>query len=273
MKLCIGRVSCVIENRLESEDDELERRLVRKRRSSTSVDTSTRSLSILRRPSATGPNQPTQRASLGSLPASSAGPGVSDPPDNLPLSHTWHAGSERTTAGPLMSDQDDSGRGLQRYRGYGSRANLLKHSRLWGSNRGSRIDEEAPTTPTHAVAGAAAAAAAAEAGTPTKAVKFSLGRRRTEGNAFTGGGLRHAGASGEATAAGVSPASATALKLTGGALGGTGGRKLAAGKEEAGEETNDSRAAVMNVTVQTRLWAEYFNSTLRCWEALLDPFR
>ncbi|CAM9521436.1 unnamed protein product, partial [Laminaria digitata] len=29
----------------------------------------------------------------------------------------------------------------------------------------------------------------------------------------------------------------------------------------------------MNVTVQTRLWAEYFNSTLRCWEALLDPFR
>ena len=174
-------------------------------------------------------------------------------------------------AGPLLSDQDDGGRGLQRHRGYGSRASLLKHSRLWGSNKGSRVDEGAPTTPTHAAEGAAAAASA-EAGTPTKAVKFSLGRRRTEGNAFAGGGLRHAGASGEATAPGISPASATALKLTGGALG-TGGRKLAGGKKEAGEETKDSRAAVMNVTVQTRLWAEYFNSTLRCWEALLDPFK
>lgn len=271
MKLCIGKVSCVIENRLESEDDELERRLVRKRRTPTGGETSTRSLSILRRPSLAGPtNQLAQRASLGSLPPSSAGPGASDPPDNLPLSHTWHAGSERM----MMSDQDDGGRSLQRYRGYGSRASLLKGSKRWGSTKGSRIDEEAPTTPTNAGEGAAAAAAAAsaEAGTPTKAVKFSLGRRRTEGNAFAGGSVRHAGASGEATAPGISPASATALKLTGGALG-TGGSKVAGEKGATGEETKDSREAVMNVTVQTRLWAEYFNSTLRCWEALLDPFR
>lgn len=264
MKLCIGKVACVIENRLESEDDELERRLIRKRRSphGGGGDNSSRSVSILRRSSLPVPNQPAQRASVECLPATGAG---SDLPDNLPLSHTWHAGSERIGTVPFVLDHDDSGRGLQRYRGYGSRASLL---RKWGSNRGARIDEEAPSTPTDG----AGAAALAEAGTPTKAVKFLLGRRRTEGN--VGGTLRQngGGVTGEGTAPGISPASATALKLTGGALGG-GGKKVAGGKEEAGEEGKDSRAAVMNVTVQTRLWAEYFNSTLRCWEALLDPFK
>ncbi|CAM9972493.1 unnamed protein product, partial [Ectocarpus sp. 8 AP-2014] len=36
MKLCLASVSCVIENRLESEDNELERRLLRGRRPSSS---------------------------------------------------------------------------------------------------------------------------------------------------------------------------------------------------------------------------------------------
>lgn len=103
----------------------------------------------------------------------------------------------------------------------------------------------------------AGASAGTGAGTPTKSVKFTLGRKRTE-NENISSSLRAASNTGGATAAGGAASNSAA-----------GGPGKATGEAQ----TADPRAAVMNVTVQTRLWAEYFNNTLRCWEALLDPFR
>lgn len=95
-----------------------------------------------------------------------------------------------------------------------------------------------------------------DTGTPTKSVKFALGlgRKRAEN-----GGLSSSAVTGNTGSA------ETGRFASKPATGGTGKAK--------GTEATDPRAAVMNVTVQTRLWAESFNNTLRCWEALLDPFR
>ncbi|CAN0004278.1 unnamed protein product, partial [Discosporangium mesarthrocarpum] len=48
---------------------------------------------------------------------------------------------------------------------------------------------------------------------------------------------------------------------------------LSLGKVCSRDADADPNALVMNVTVQARFWSDYFNSTLRCWETLLDPFQ
>ena len=83
--------------------------------------------------------------------------------------------------------------------------------------------------------------------TPAKSVKFTLARK---------GSVR----------AGM------AVQKGSGADSSTAARQGARGKTP-GERAKDPRAVVLNVTVQARVWADYFNNTLRCWETLLDPFR
>lgn len=188
------------------------------------------------------------------------------PRDDLPLSHTWHGGGggPNTAAGTNTEDEPSGGGGTGEGGGSsgrlgahtGSRSNLLKGTRRWGTNKGSRVLDGDGL---HAVGEDAPAGGSGGTGTPTKSVKFVLGRKRTENN-----GLSSAAAA--AAAPGRKPGAARA--------GGASSKPAAEGAgKAAGAQAADPRAAVMNVTVQTRLWAEYFNNTLRCWEALLDPFR
>lgn len=174
-----------------------------------------------------------------------------------------------------MSEHEDSGGGgggggaTRLGGGTGSRVNLLKPSRLWGTGRSTRIYEEGSTTPTDALEADAAD------GTPTKSVKFMLARKRTDGGAggLAVGAAGNRGGSGDAAVSNSSGLAVVTAKTAGGASGSVGGKEHAGGNGKAGGEAEDPRAAVMNVTVQTRLWADYFNNTVRCWEALLDPFR
>ncbi|CAM9189340.1 unnamed protein product, partial [Hapterophycus canaliculatus] len=260
MKLCLASMSCVIENRLESEDNELEHRLHRvRRRSSPAGRSGGGTVPSVSRP----PPAPTPSVSAGTVFPAPPG-GRSTGPNHLgkhalsrqdfPLSQTWHGGG--TNSAPANSAQDDTTDGggqvgSTRFAVHGgSRANLLKGSRRWGTGRGSRVldadglnsvreNEQVEMTDT---------------GTPTKSVKFALGRKRAENGSLPSSAA--AGHTGSSKIGGVASKSA----------------RGAAGKPK-GREAADPRAAVMNVTVQTRLWAESFNNTLRCWEALLDPFR
>lgn len=279
MKLCLASVSCVIENRLESEDNELERRLLRGRRSS-SLSSSSRTdgesaPSGGRPPAAPAPFLSAAAAATTMPVARSATSGPNRPAtpapprDDLPLSHTWHGGegAPNTAAGANADDEASGGGGTAgggnagRFGAQiGSRTNLLKGTRRWGTNRGSRVLDGDGL---HAVGEDAPAGAPTGAGTPTKSVKFILGRKRTENNGFS-----------SAAAAAETAAAAPGGKFGAARAGGTSSKPAAEGAgKAAGGQSADPRAAVMNVTVQTRLWAEYFNNTLRCWEALLDPFR
>lgn len=273
MKLCLASVSCVIENRLESEDNELERRLIRGQRpSSSSRSDAETAPSGGRPPPAPAPSlPPAAEAAAPTLPvtrSSTSGPNrpaTPGPPcDDLPLSHTWHGGGgPNTAAGTNAEDEASVGGGAAgggtsgRFGTHtGSRANLLKGSRRWGTSKGSRVLDGDGL---HAVGEDAPVGAPTGTGTPTKSVKFVLGRKRTEN-----GGLSSAAVA--AAAPGGKPGAARA--------GGASSKPAAQGVGNAAAgQAADPRAAVMNVTVQTRLWAEYFNNTLRCWEALLDPFR
>lgn len=275
MKLCLASVSCVIENRLESEDNELERRLLRGRRPLSSRTDGETVSSGGRPPPAPTPSFPAA-ATLPVPRSSTSGqnhPTTSAPTrEDLPLSHTWHGGGAgpNTIAGANTGDEAAGGDGTigggrgdnsSRFGVHtGSRANLLKSSRRWGASRGSRVlDSDGEDAP---------AGGPTETGTPTKSVKFVLGRKRTENS-----GLASAPAAPSA-APPVTSAAPPGGKDGAARVGGASSKPAA---EEAGQaaggQTADPRAAVMNVTVQTRLWAEYFNNTLRCWEVLLDPFR
>lgn len=254
MKLCLGDMSCVIENRLESEDSELERRLLRLRRPSSGSD-ATRPPPIPARPAAPSPAMPALRLNV----AAGSGSGATEPPHEYPLSHTWHGGTNRTPVRKSVYVQEEEGVG--RHGRAGSRANLLKPSRIWGAGRSSRIEDEESPPPTATGEGP---------GTPAKSVKFMLGRKGTDSGVLASmGGGSNGGASGGPLNSYPSSLPSTAVVKTAVAAGDGVGRQRA----EAGEQAKDPRAAVMNVTVQARLWADYFNNTLRCWEALLDPFR
>lgn len=280
MKLCLASVSCVIENRLESEDNELERRLLRRRRPSSS--TSGRHGGGEAAPPGVRPSSsstPAQALPAGSATVPTAGLSSSRPREtttatravgqDLPLSHTWHGVRAAATASTRDDPErgDDAGQagggggGVAGRFGVntGSRTNLLKTSRRWGgTGSGSRVHLDGDAL--HAVGEDAPAGSV----TPTKSVKFVLGRKRTETS-----GLSTTAAAAAAAAAAASGAGggATAAGRSASHAGVNGASKAVEG------EAADPRAAVMNVTVQTRLWAEYFNNTLRCWEALLDPFR
>lgn len=196
---------------------------------------------------------PTSRASTKSQPVD---PTASR--HDLPLSHTWHGGANHRST-PYQAGGGDSGAFGSSVGG--SRANLSRSSKVWGTGRGPRIEQDGRewTTPSNALEEAAAAAT----GTPTKSVKFALGRKKNEIGLSPWGTLADGGAG-----AGVA---SDASAISRGAAGGD--RTQAGDKNRAVEEVTDKRAAVMNVIVQARFWADYFNNTLRCWEALLDPFR
>lgn len=285
MKLCLASVSCVIENRLESEDNELERRLLRGRRSSSFSSSSGRSSGGEtaplggRPPPVPAPPPLTAVAGMQTTPITRPGASGSHrhqattaaTAEDLPLSHTWHGGRANNAA-----RQDASTGGGGRGGGgsnlfgvhTGSRPNLLKApSRRWGTGRGPRaVDggDGLDAVREDAQAGAGSSANNTGIGTPTKSVKFTLGRKRMENEGMSLSAAS-AGSTGGATTAAGGAASSSKSAAAGGA-----GKAAAGG---GGGQAADPRAAVMNVTVQTRLWAEYFNNTLRCWEALLDPFR
>lgn len=253
MKLCLGSVSCVIENRLESEDNELERRLLRTTTSSTS-DASSRPASALPRPAAASLPLSNSHASTKSQ---AVGPAAID--HDLPLSHTWHGGGNHRSTPSHAGGVDGGGGGSSTG---GSRTNLLRASKIWGTGRSYRAEQDGREWTT--ASNALEAAADATTGTPTKSVKFSLGRKKTESVILPWGTSGDGGAGAGAT----SDAPTRSRAAT------TGGDNSQAGeKTRAAEEVTDQRAAVMNVIVQARFWADYFNNTLRCWEALLDPFR
>ena len=265
MKLCLASVSCVIENRLESEDNELERRLLRGRRSSSVSSSSNRTDGDTAPLGVSGRPPPIPAPSLSAAAAATTMPNrppTPAPRDDLPLSHTWHGGG--AAAGTNAEDEASGGGGTGGGGGNstrfgaqtGSRANLLKGTRRWGTNKGSRVLDGDGL---HAVGEDAPAGGPGGTGTPTKSVKFVLGRKRTENNGLS-----------SAAAATAAPGRKSGAARAGGAS----SKPAASGADKAaGGQAADPRAAVMNVTVQTRLWAEYFNNTLRCWEALLDPFR
>lgn len=133
---------------------------------------------------------------------------------------------------------------------------------MWRAGKESRIDEERPMTPMKAADREDTSEAVT--GTPTRSVKFALGYRRASNRAVAAGSVGNTDASGGASALGSTRTSGVAATSVEGGRGNTEGQK---------KDAKDPRAAVMNVTVQARLWADYFNNTLRCWEALLDPFR
>lgn len=176
----------------------------------------------------------------------------------------------------MLDEGEDTGSGggvIRRFGGNNgnSRTNLLKNSRLWGTSRGLRIDEleerdDLATAQTNALARKSASATVL-VGTPTKTVKFMLGRKESETVL-----LSSVGEAGNGTVSGGTGATTGSTSATG-AAGGAESRENIRGEAGGREEAKYPQAAVMNVTVQTRLWAEYFNNTLRCWEALLDPFR
>ena len=70
-----------------------------------------------------------------------------------------------------------------------------------------------------------------------------------------------------AGAGGVRTAARAGSAAGGGVTGGGGGGGGGAGAGAAGGGTK-----AVNLAVDFRLWAEYFNSPLRCWEPLLEPF-
>lgn len=292
MKLCLGSVSCVIENRLESEDSELEGRLIRKRRSSggdragavTNGDASggrltphLPPLSIPLGSAAVGGSKTPQRSPVrGSVAITAANGEAGDARRDIPLSQTWHGGGGGgAIGGPgagsfAMFDQYDGSSGRGSGRGGTSARSRATMSRRWGVGKGSRVEDEWPSTdaPTHEME-----AAAAE--TPSKMVKFSLGsRRRPDNGSFFPGPSEDGGGDGTSGAPqfGASARTRGGKGTAGLGRGESKGKAGGKGRDDEGGK-KDPRAAVMNVTVQTRLWADYFNNTLRCWEALLDPFR
>lgn len=277
MKLCLASVSCVIENRLESEDNELERRLLRGRRSSSSSSSiSGRSVS---EPAPSGGRPPpipapplTALVGMQTTPITRPGTSGShlqqatDTAEDLPLSHTWHGGRANSAARQDTSTNGGRGGGGSNLFGVhaGSRANLLKPpSRRWGTGKGFRAVDSSDGLDAvrEDVRVGMRSSANTGMGTPTKSVKFTLGRKRTENEGLSSSAPTAGSTGGVTTATGGTASSQSAAA-------GGGGQAARGGGQAA-----DPRAAVMNVTVQTRLWAEYFNNTLRCWEALLDPFR
>lgn len=285
MKLCIGSASCVIENRLEREESELERRLLRPRSAANQVDDKRRSAAptpAISAASSTGPPAEattvtaavTAAASGGGALASTCPVSVSTADKNrtfmanksgsahavtihredLPLSHTWHGGRPTVTVGG--SDQiDRSGGGGV---GLGSRSSLRGPSRMWGGAKGSRELDAGSVTPTGTDA---ANAGTGLTGTPTKAVKFLIGRKKTNSIDGSPVGRRSTTSDRQSLDTSQDPGVTAASKS---------GHENGKG---ANEEAADAQGSVMNVNVQARLWADYFNNVLRCWEALLDPFR
>lgn len=262
MKLCVGSLSCVIENRLESEEKALESQLLGGRGARGAGGTSVGGPSEKhQRPAplvpvtaplpapSTAPSASAEKSSRAAgVVRNAPGVGASVSRDDLPLSHTWHGSGSRQTvnAGPL----DNPRRGGQGGGPAGARGNGRGSTRVWGVSKGSRDLDTGSVTPTGTDA-TSAGTGRAGAGTPTKAVKFLLGRKRTNG-------------------ASTSPV-AKGGTGAGGAL--LGGGQDSSGGGDSAEEAPDPQGSVMNVIVQTRMWADYFNNSIRCWEALLDPFR
>lgn len=246
----------MIENRLESEDSELERRLLRVQRSSVLSRRDSSSGHLSSAPTRHGENPaafPTMSSKT--IAAATAVYSASDaaaPLNDLPLSHTWHGPSNNSGAGRPGSDHDDGEVVTASRYGGGSNTNLLRPAKLRGPSRGSRAEQDYSSTPRSGTMENEPAE-----GTPGKSVKFKFAagkKRMPDGVVFEGlGDGRPSG--GDVVAASSGFVSATGAAKTNGG------------------QPKDPRAAVLNVTVQARVWADYFNNTLRCWEALLDPFR
>ena len=215
MKLCLGSAACVIENRLESEDSELERRLL-------GVP------EFVRRDSPDGrpPFAPTRPSSAPeALPLGAGAPSASMAPRDDPLqAHTWHGLTAVSTA-------NNEGEG----------AETLSRTSAGGASRRTSVLRPSRALEENGAAGSTGMV------TPAKSVKFMLARK---GSVRAGMVVQEDSGADSCTAA----------------------RPGARGKTP-GERAKDPRAAVLNVTVQARVWADYFNNTLRCWETLLDPFR
>lgn len=251
MKLCLGSASCVIENRLESEDSELERRLLRSR--GGQGETAPHVIAPVPPPVSTF-TAPTSTENHRSRAYTRNGSNTNATinRNDLSLSHTWHGGGVQRSGNPGTSDHENRGAGGGS--GFGSRNNLRRPSKKWGTSKVPRDDDGGLTTPT-------GPGTPGCTGTPTKSVKFILGRKKT-------GSLTMSPPGAEAGAPDGSTSTGPELLVT--ASGKTGNSGV--GKNGEKEEV-DPRGSVMNVTVQARLWADYFNNTLRCWETLLDPFR
>lgn len=240
MKLCVGSAACVIENRLESEDSELERRLLRVQRSSllTRRDSSSGHLSSA--PTRHGEN-PAPTMSSKAAAASDAAVSHND----IPLSHTWHGPSNNSNVAQPGPDHDDGDVVTASRYGGGSATNLLRPAKLRGPSR-ARAEQDYSSPRSGTVENEPAE------GTPGKSVKFKFaaGKKKTpDGVVFDGLGDGRPSGDDALVASAIGAAKTT------------------------GEQPKDPRAAVLNVTVQARVWADYFNNTLRCWESLLDPFR
>lgn len=164
---------------------------------------------------------------------------------DLPLSHTWHGGApQQEIGGP------GNGRRSSRFRAVRNRTSRD----LEGGGGGGMGEGGGPTTPTGGGAAANPVAALWPA-TPSKSVKFMVGRRRSSSSSVTSPRERIGSSDNNKGSAGSSRRSSLTRASSG------------------SEETADPRGSVMNVIVQACVWADYFNNTLRCWEALLDPFR
>lgn len=240
----------MIENRLESEDSELERRLLRVQRSSLLTRRDSSSVHLSSAPTRHGENPAPTMSSKATAAAAASDAGVSR--NDLPLSHTWHGPSNNSNAAQPGTDHDGEVVTASRYGG-GSTTNLLRSVKLRGPIKGSRAEQDCSSTP-----GSETVENDPAEGTPGKSVKFkfNVGKKKTpaDGVVFDGSGDGR-------------PSGDYVVAASSGFASATGATK------PTGEQPKDPRAAVLNVTVQARVWADYFNNTLRCWESLLDPFR
>jgi hypothetical protein len=49
-------------------------------------------------------------------------------------------------------------------------------------------------------------------------------------------------------------------------------RPVSTGNRRSAAAAGESRAVGVTIAIQVRVWAEYFNNVLKCWEGLLDPW-
>lgn len=242
----------MIENRLESEESTLEHHLLGRRGSSGEGEDSRRAPApqFVSGPSTLQPTAEKSRPSLSNKHVPSLE--FSVPHDELPLSHTWHGGGSRQLGNTGDGDQmERPSTGVAQ----NGRTAVRPSTKIWGASRVSRELEVDSNTPTGTDA---ASAGTGRGGTPNKSVKFQLGRRRTNSQAATESrGTVESDRASLGAGVGLTAISGEARSSV----------------HEDGKEAADLQGLVMNVTVQTTLWADYFNNILRCWEALLDPFR
>lgn len=252
VKLCFGSASCVIENRLESEDSELESRLMGAtggRHHNTGSKQDTNATPLLAIPAVPILREGYRRSSTVNRLVPTAGSAISR--QDLPLSHTWHGGAPNLEGGSAESGFEGRGNGQQTAKMSKSAGN--RESRDLNHSGGGA--EGYPTTPSGLDA---AASATAESGTPSKAVKFLLGRTRAGSASISP--QEHAVVGSNDTGSATASRRSSVVPSSG-------------CDGDGSEETVDQRGSLMNVIVQACFWADYFNNTLRCWEALLDPFR